>query len=68
MQAPLLVSSSVLTLRRVRFDPWVVSASMLIAIIASAAAFLLLFVIQMPMLQIVSAAVMGIAVCGAHYT
>ncbi|XXQ39944.1 MHYT domain-containing protein [Plasmodiophora brassicae] len=52
----------------IQFDPWVVSASMLIAIIASAAAFLLLFVIQMPMLQIVSAAVMGIAVCGAHYT
>jgi NO-binding membrane sensor protein with MHYT domain len=57
----------------VKWNPGVVAASVLIAVVASTAAFWILFRLlalfpRLEALRIVSAFVMAIAVCGMHYT
>ncbi|VWC57440.1 MHYT domain-containing protein [Burkholderia lata] len=56
----------------IRYQPWLVALSVLIAILASGAALLLAFDLRRPSTfgrtrQIGSAIVMGVAVCGMHY-
>jgi NO-binding membrane sensor protein with MHYT domain len=56
----------------IRYQPWLVALSVVIAILASGAALLLAFNLRRPSTfgrtrQIGSAIVMGVAVCGMHY-
>ncbi|MBN3795293.1 MULTISPECIES: MHYT domain-containing protein [Burkholderia] len=56
----------------IRYQPWLVALSVIIAILASGAALLLAFDLRRPSTfgrtrQIGSAIVMGVAVCGMHY-
>ncbi|MBN3778976.1 hypothetical protein G3O06_15640 [Burkholderia sp. Ac-20345] len=56
----------------IRYQPWLVALSVVIAILASGAALLLAFDLRRPSTfgrtrQIGSAIVMGVAVCGMHY-
>ncbi len=56
------------------WNPWLVAASALIAVAASAAALLILFWLRKvhisrgPLYQGIAALVMGVAICGMHYT
>lgn len=58
---------------RIIWNPAIVFASVLVAIIAATAAFWIFFRLlsifpEMEVLRLVSAVIMGIAVCGMHYT
>lgn len=53
---------------RMVFEPWLVVASVVIAIVAATAALWMTFATRPGLWRLLSAAVMGVAVCGMHYT
>jgi diguanylate cyclase (GGDEF)-like protein/PAS domain S-box-containing protein len=53
---------------RISYDPWLVAASVAIAIVAATAAFWLAFRTTKTWERLVSAVVMGMAIAGMHYT
>lgn len=53
---------------RMVFEPWLVVASVVIAIVAATAALWISFATRPGLWRLLSAAVMGVAVCGMHYT
>lgn len=52
----------------VRYDPWVVLASLVIAVVAATAALWFALHVQGLIATVGAALIMGIAVCGMHYT
>ena len=50
------------------YEPWIVAASVVIAIVAATAAFWIAFNLGSGWQRLASSLVMGVAVCGMHYT